>query len=328
MLALLEKKPDEAAADFRQAIALNPDHYGPYLNLARACREQKNPDEAERQFARGLRLNPPALVLADYHATRGRDFFLDKKYEEAVAACRVALTHRPDYAFTHGVMGNALLALKRYGEAAAAYDRYLQCGGKPVFDVFRGRGQARMQLGNFLGARDDYTRVLEAEGTPDGGPGAEILTHRGWAYFFADAWRPALRDFEDALRLDPEYGDAYTGRGLARVMLGTYREAVADAEEALRRKPATPEMMHNVTCIFAQAVGKVEADPNEKGKAALTERYRKAALATVRQTLALLGPDERLPFWRDKVLPDTALDPIRQSPEFQQMVRENAGSAR
>jgi len=51
-----------------------------------------------------------------------------------------------------------------------------------------------MQLGDYLGAVADYTRVLERH------PGAEIHTHRGWAYFFADAWRPALDDFEKPWR--------------------------------------------------------------------------------------------------------------------------------
>src|SRR5205814_1744757 len=114
----------------------------------------------------------------------------------------------------------------------------------------------------------DYTRALDL--APDG----DIYQHRGWAHFFADARKLALRDFAKAIELDPEAGDAYTGRGLARVLLGDYREAVADAEAALRRKPRTPEMMHNIACIFAQAVARAEADPHEKERRALAAGYR------------------------------------------------------
>jgi tetratricopeptide (TPR) repeat protein len=259
-------------------------------------------------------------VLADYHAERGRDLYRDGRYQEAVAACRLALKEQPDYPFALGVLAQALLELRRFTEAAQTFDRYLARGGRPVADVYRGRGQARMQLGDYLGAVADYTRVLERH------PGAEIHAHRGWAYFFADAWRPALHDFEKALALDPDYGDAYTGRGLARVMLGRHREAVRDAEEARRRRPATPEMMHNLACIFSLAVGKVIQDSTEKEARALAGRYRTAAVSALRDTLALVGPAERAQFWREKVLPDSALDPIRDSAEFRELVREVGGT--
>src|SRR5207248_1275124 len=98
---------------------------------------------------------------------------------------------------------------------------------------------------------------------------------------------------------------------LARVMLGRYRAAVADAEAALRRQPGSPEMMHNIACIFAQAVARAEADREEKDRQPLAEVYRRRALEAVRQTLRMLHPEERLAFWRDKVLPDPALAPIR-----------------
>jgi tetratricopeptide (TPR) repeat protein len=178
-----------------------------------------------------------------------------------------------------------------------------------------------MKRGDYLGARDDFTRVLDLR-AGESPSDAETYAHRGWAYFFADAWQPALRDFEQAVRLDPAYGDAYTGRGLARVMLGRYREAVADAQEALRRGPTRPEMMHNLACVFAQAVARSQADGAARDRAALAARYREQALKAVRQTLALLPPDGRRTFLRDSIAPDPALDPIRQAPGFQQLLEE------
>jgi tetratricopeptide (TPR) repeat protein len=346
-----------AAADLREAIRLRPHDYAPHLNLARVYQRQAKeippaagasavallgsplggqrpflavaalcvgPAGKRAQAAAELRQvvasKPPPLVLADYHAERGRDLYRDGRHEEAVAACRLALKQQPDYPFALGVLAQTLIELRRFGEAAEAFDRYLAKGGRPVADVFRGRGQARMQLGDYLGAVADYTRVLERH------PGAEIRAHRGWAYFFADAWRPALADFEQALALDPAYGDAYTGRGLARVMLGQHRAAVRDAEEARHRRPTTPEMMHNVACIYSLAAGKVVQDPKEKDAPALAGRYRTAAVRALRDTLALVRPAERAQFWREKMLPDNALDPIRNSAEFRELVREMGGT--
>ncbi len=320
VLRVRQRRPEEAAAEFRRAADLMPDSYVPHVNLARVLREQGHAEEAAGELERALRLDPPALVLADYHAERGADLCREKKYAAAADACREALSYKPDYAFAHCALAQTLLGLGRYPEAAGAFDAYLKAGGRPVADVYRGRGLARMKQGDYLGASDDYTRVLEAE------PGAEIYRHRGWAFFFADAWRPALRDFGEAVRLDPEDPDAYAGRGLARVMLGQYREAVADAEESRRRRPGTPETMHNLACIYAQAVARVDSDAKANDRAALTDRYRASAVKAIRRTLAMLRPEDRAAFWRDKVLPDSALDPIRDSAEFRDLQREQAAS--
>jgi tetratricopeptide (TPR) repeat protein len=310
-------EPAAAASDFREAIRLQPDLFMAYLNLARVCQRQGRPEEADKLFRDALRLHPPAGVLASYHAERGRDLYRAGRYEEAVAACTTALAQQLHFAYAQGVLGMALLKLRRYDQAARAFDGYLEQGGLPMTDVFLGRGHARLQQGDFLGARDDYNQALRLN------PDAKTYCQRGWAYFFADAWRPAERDFEEALRLDPGLGDAYTGRGLARVMLGQYALAVGDAEEGLRRKPATPEMMHNLACIFAQAVARAREDPGRADRATLAQTYRNRALHTIRRTLDLIPARERPAFWRDKICPDKALDPIRDSPDFRRLSEEH-----
>src|SRR5262249_4203782 len=117
LLRFRERRLDEAAAEFRRAVALRPDLYVPYVNLARVRRAQGRREEAAGELGRARRLEPPALVLADYHAERGADLCRDGKYAEAAAACREALSHRPDSAFARGVLAQALLGLGRYPEA-------------------------------------------------------------------------------------------------------------------------------------------------------------------------------------------------------------------
>jgi tetratricopeptide (TPR) repeat protein len=315
LLRLRQGRMDEAIADMEAAAQLQPDDWSPHLNLARAYEQAERKDEAEREIGLVLTRRPPAIVLADYHAARARDLYEARRDKAAVAECQAALNEY-DLPLAHGYLGQALLRLGRYKEAARAFSRYLETGGPPLNDIFRGRGQARMKLADYLGACDDYTRVVQAQ------PDAEIYEHRGWAYFLADAWRPALRDFDEALRLDPERGDAYTGRGLARVMLGRYREAVRDVDEALKLQPSTPEMMHNLACVFAQAAARAEAD-SAPDRATLAAKYRERAIAAVRRTLELVPIDKRAAFLRESVVPDTALDPIRNSSAFQQVLKEH-----
>jgi hypothetical protein len=63
----------------------------------------------------------------------------------------------------------------------------------------------------------------------------------------------------------------------------------------------------------------VEADPHAEGRQALAASYRRRALEAIHQALAMLRPDERLSFWREKVLPDAALAPIRNDAEFRRL---------
>jgi hypothetical protein len=139
-----------------------------------------------------------------------------------------------------------------------------------------------------------------------------------------DAWKPALSDFEKAVALDSANGEAYVSRGLARVMLGDYRSALADAAEAKRRHLDTPEMMHNLACLYAQASGRVRKNMTEPDRKNLAQEYCLQAVQAVRQSLALVPAKARETFFRDKILPDSALDPIRDSPEFQQIMKDNS----
>jgi tetratricopeptide (TPR) repeat protein len=314
-LAQLQGDLERAAADLRQAVSLLPEQYVAHLNLAAVCARLNLP-EATAHLARALALKPPPSLLADFHAARGRDLYRAGRYEDALASCRLALQLQPDSTFALGVQGQAQLRLRRFAEAAKTFEQYLAAGGPATADAYRGRGQARLQIGDHLGAVDDYTRVLEQA------PGAEIQTHRGWAYFFADAFKPALRDFDAALRLDPAHGDAYTGRALAHVMLGQVRAAVADADAALERKPATPDMMQNLACVFALAAVKVAADASVPDRGARAAAYRARALRLIEATLALVPPADRPQLWRGQILPDNALDSLRQLPEFRKLAQE------
>jgi serine/threonine-protein kinase len=313
ILRFNQKELGQAAADFRAARDLKPGQYNAYLNLAQVSLAQGQFEEAARQAEQALRLRPPALAVLGYHLERGRGLLQAGDCELAVQACDAALALAPDHPLPHGLRARAFLELRRYEQAEQSFDEYLRRGGPAGPDIFGGRGLARMKLGRYPEAVEDYTRALERE------PHADLYQHRGWAHFFADAWKLAVRDFDRAITLNPEQGDAYTGRGLALVMLGRYREAVADAEEALRRKPDTPEMMHNVACIYAQAAARVEADREEPDRHALASHCRRHALEAVRNTLGMLRPEERRSFWQDKVLPDAALAPLRGSDGFEQI---------
>ncbi len=316
VLRFQQKQLQQAAADFLSAIALRPQQYNAYANLAWVHLARGEFEKAAEQVQRAARLHPPPLVILGYHIERARRLCQASKYREALADCDAALRVTPDSPLAHGVRARSLLELQRYAEAESAYNEYLRHGGEPTADLFRGRGLARMKRGRYPEAVDDYTRALERR------PDADIYLHRGWAYFFSDSWKLARRDFDKAIELDNDQNDAFIGRGLSLVMLGRYRSAAADAEEALRRKPQSPEMMFNIACIFAQAAARIDDDSDKSDRHVLRNDYCRRALAALRQAVSMVPPGERRIFWREKVLPDAALAPVRNHMDFRRIYND------
>jgi tetratricopeptide (TPR) repeat protein len=62
----------------------------------------------------------------------------------------------------------------------------------------------------------------------------------------------ALEEFDRALRLDPEYAEAYNNRGIALTAVGRRREAVADFAEAIRLKPDYADAHVNLGNAFGE----------------------------------------------------------------------------
>jgi tetratricopeptide (TPR) repeat protein len=317
-----QKKWKEAGRELDLAVQQAPNEPAIYRTRAHFHREREDRggdvDAAMRDFDRAIALELPANVslLADDHVERGRIHHDKGRYLAALQAFDAALRVRADYGRALRRRGLTLMALRRYQEAERCFGRCIE-QKELAIEVFSGRGSAREKLGKLPGAIEDYTQSLQLKRD------AVILQHRGWAYVLLDAWKLAQHDFDDAIRLDPRRSDAYVGRGLARVMLGDYRQAVADAVVVQRRqKPDTPVMMHNLGCLFAQAVGQVKADARQQQRATLEAQYRGQAIQALRQTLLMLPRGQRLAFWKEQMRPDRALDPIRTSSDFVQFERQ------
>ena len=144
-----------------------------------------------------------------------------------------------------------------------------------------------------------------------------------------DASALALPDFEAAIRLDAKNGDARNGRGFARVRLGQdVRGAVGDAEEAIRLGPETSRTLYNAARTYAQAVGRFDARTIPRDLPLATRgRYQDRAVQLLRQAIVHVPAAQRGLYWKT-IEPDAALDPIRRSAGFVQLIVENAGAAK
>jgi tetratricopeptide (TPR) repeat protein len=194
------------------------------LHLAR-----RDTEVALHDFDEAVRIAP----RAEDHIERGRLLHRLTRYQDALKAYddaqrAAAVRGGPPLA------GRALLKLDRFEPAARAFDQYLEAGGRPSPGVYVARGLIRARQGHYSDAVENYTQALALERD------ASTDAYRGWVYVARKAFGPALDDFEAALRLEPESGDAYNGRGYVRVHLGRLTEAIEDARRALQHGPRTP----------------------------------------------------------------------------------------
>ena len=65
--------------------------------------------------------------------------------------------------------------------------------------------------------------------------------HRAVAKAYKVDWDGVVADTTEALRLNPEYMQAYMNRGSARNQLGDERGGALDFEQALRLNPRLPQ---------------------------------------------------------------------------------------
>jgi tetratricopeptide (TPR) repeat protein len=114
-----------AAAAYEQAVALDPDHAGAWVNLGSLRRRSGRP-------------------------------------EEAVAAYRQALRVKPDYPLALSNLGNALKDLRRFTEAADCYRRAIAL--KPGYaDAYANLGAALSELDEPEAAVEAYQSAVAAE---------------------------------------------------------------------------------------------------------------------------------------------------------------------
>jgi tetratricopeptide (TPR) repeat protein len=315
-----------AAASFERAIACHPEPIvAAGLHRSRALlyayRSDITPDQraaAIRDLEAAIRHEPDKVLKVWDHVDRAKLFFAGGEALEALAACDTGLTILADDAPAHRVRISALMELKRYDEVLTSANAFIARGQRSA-EIFEIRGLAREGRRQFTAAVADFNEALELTPESAKGPRARLLNLRGMAYYFADAPKLALLDFEESLRLDAKQSEALGGRGLARIRTGDWRPAVTDAEAAARlasamvprteeERKAKAQSLFNAARVYALAVEFAAQEVSRQGERAIAlyRNYRGRAMNLLDEALKY-APDQDN---RDAILNDPALRSI------------------
>lgn len=155
--------------------------------------------------------------------------------------------------------------------------------GRECFMAAELRREARSSL-------DICGRAL-AENGLDRRDRAATLVNRGILYIYDRNMTLALRDFDQAIALEPNMAEAHVNRGIALLRKGgADREAIAALSRGLEMKPARPEVAYYTRAVAYEITGNLQgayedyqaavaanpnwADPQEQLKRFIVERRK------------------------------------------------------
>lgn len=199
----LEKlgRPNEAIVEFKRALALKPDYGTAWLALGQLYEQMGRTNEAGQCFSTALtnRINQ-----ADDLATLARFCFNRRWFELAATNFAAAIELAPMESGLRTESGRALVALGRYDEAVRQY--------QAAVELDPDQAQPHMQLGVELGRLQ----------------------------------QPALaeQEFRQVLRINPNALEARVNLGIALYKQEKFDEARKQFEDVLQRKPTEATALH------------------------------------------------------------------------------------
>lgn len=88
---------------------------------------------------------------------------------------------------------------------------------------------------------------------------AATLVNRGVILLRRKAYAPAGRDFDQAIRLSPEMGEAFVNRGAVLLAQRRWRDGMADIDRGLALGPDEPEKAYFNRAVAWEALDDMEA---------------------------------------------------------------------
>jgi non-specific serine/threonine protein kinase len=218
---------------------------------------------------------------------------------EADAASRKALELAPDLAEAHTSRGLAISLSRRFDEAAEEFEKAIGLDAN-LFEAHYFYARARVAEGKF----DEAVQLFQqaADVNPDDYQApffkAQALQGAHREKEADAAYRQALEVIEKYKELHPDDPRALYLGASALSRIGDRERALQWARKALAMDPEDTGVLYNVACNFAR-LGQLDEclDCLEKALAAQGGSYRE---------------------WMDN---DPALDPVRELPRFQDMMR-------
>jgi len=149
-----------------------------------------------------------AIERASFINDRGVDFYLAKKYKDAIGCFAEAIKLDPQNVEAYSNRGAAYDALRNHERAITDYSSAIKLNPK-LIDAYTNRAAAYSDMGQYSKAAADYTRVLRLTRSK-----GRIYAKRARMYQKLGQLETSLQDYEKAVTLNPRDRDALKNRDL------------------------------------------------------------------------------------------------------------------
>ena len=219
---------------------------------------------------------PTLQLSAEDYYNRAIDHEAAGNTEAAIDDYSKAIRLNPRYANAYNNLANLLMEAGNEPAAMINYDKAIEHDSNTAL-FYNNRGLARYRntiWADYDGAIADFSDAIRLKPDYD-----EAYLNRGAAYAAKNDYAAAIADYTDAIRLNPKLASAYYNRGTARKELGELDAAIADYDQALVYAP-------NDATIY-----------NNRGIAHSIKGDAISSLADFSRSIMLNNPEPHLPYY-------------------------------
>jgi tetratricopeptide (TPR) repeat protein len=207
---------EEAMAQFREALRLDPDNAQAHTNLGNTLLREGYTEEAIAEYREAFKIDP---AEAEAHYDLGNALLQQGRTEEAIAQFREAIRIDPADANAHSNLGVALMQQGHNEEAIAQFREAVRIN-PALADAHCDLGLALFQDGRIEEAIAQVERALDLQP-------ADVTIQNKLAWMLATAPQPSLRDGARAVELATRASQSSGGNSPAilRTLAAAYAEA-------------------------------------------------------------------------------------------------------
>jgi tetratricopeptide (TPR) repeat protein len=185
------------------------------------------------------------------HNNRGAAYLALGQYQQAIEDFNEAIRLTTNYDIAYNNRGLAYYRLGQYNLAIKDFNEAINL--KPDYiDAYKNRASAYAKLGKRQPAEDVVNHYNELTQLKPNPAGALAYVNRANAYIELGRYQNALADYNEAIRLKPDYADAYYDRGTAYARYGQCKLAIEDLNKAISLKNNFAKAYNNRGLIFAR----------------------------------------------------------------------------
>jgi len=224
-------KYKEALDFYNKAIEAEPLDARAWLNKGTILAEQKNFKEAIECFDQVINIAPK---MAGGGAWINKAYALEELGEnkKALVCFDEALKINPKRFGLWNSKARIFLELKRYDEALKCIDRAIELEPSELI-LWRNKADILLAMGRYKESVDSCDRALQIDDK-----NADVWNIKGLAFFIKlKNYEEALKCFNKALKIHPNFDEAWLNKSQVLSKLGKYIEAVKCVEKAVEINP-------------------------------------------------------------------------------------------